>query len=747
MTALLPGSSINRPGPSTGSGVLPAAGADTLTRLRYALARTPALLCLDFTLLFEPRFAQAAQAAGSVWPTGSPRTDGPTRIVASAAGMVMNPEGRPRMTGTPVVAHFAMTRPGPRGQRDRAAFRDAVARLIKTAGTVTPVIWAHALRPQSSERALAAHLCPGVEPLDLQALVRAAAGAAPDSRLAQDVASVGGLADRRLIELRAQKANQPAALVLVGLLAESLEALGTAGLLASRPEESTVGSAAPIGTSETLELPAPTTPYTGWPTRFADSLATLATDSSFAQQLDQAGIESFGLGGCAILAEAMRRALGPSAHLVGVRERSAPRVEHVAVECFGWYLDAYGVRDGDEFIEDAHQIGGYQDPVIAPFELSTVAANLIPYARAQGIVSMLLFRFAPLAWPDPSMGPSEHRAPTGPPGEIETRKPEGVPVDESPFLPRGRPMSELINQPDPAAWPHPPFSRDDQEDLSDLEDESGSDEAPLPPSPVVVRAALLYMANSRLLVYDTETTGLVRVGPDGRALGTAPRIWDLAAIPVRAQGEPDGEAQSWLIRLKEPIPNEANVSGVDPRLPVESGQPVALALTGFSALAHNRVLIAHNGALFDDPIMRAAYAGRGLPEPRSLQEPAWNFDTLPLARMLLPGPHRLGNVAETLGITGVWSHRASGDAELLAQLVLALLRRAAVELGFEKDPVAALALARSLDPGRAAGPAELYNYKARTCPDCSLTEMVNADIAARGPRCEPCYRLLHPRKS
>jgi len=67
---------------------------------------------------------------------------------------------------------------------------------------VTPIIWAHAYRPESAESAFAAHLCPGVEPLDLQALVRTAIAVKPNSVLAADVRRAGGLSDRALISLR-----------------------------------------------------------------------------------------------------------------------------------------------------------------------------------------------------------------------------------------------------------------------------------------------------------------------------------------------------------------------------------------------------------------------------------------------------------------------------------------------------------------------------------------------------------------
>lgn len=265
--------------------------------------------------------------------------------------------------------------------------------------------------------------------------------------------------------------------------------------------------------------------------------------------------------------------------------------------------------------------------------------------------------------------------------------------------------------------------------------------------PVVARAARLWLADSELVAYDTETEGLIRVTPDGSVVGTAPGVWELAGLAFRARGPLEAEARTWRIRLGRPLPAEvARISGVDPGVTVVVGRESATVLGEFSGFVAGRVLVAHNGSLFDDPIMRAAYRAAGVPVPPELAHPAWTFDSRPLSRALLPGSHRLGEVAETLGVAGSWSHRAADDATLLARVTIALLELAARAFGALDDPEGALEQVEALDPDPRAGPSHLYGYPIRVCITCGIRELVAADRAARGPRCEPCYRAL-PRRS
>ena len=140
----------------------------------------------------------------------------------------------------------------------------------------------------------------------------------------------------------------------------------------------------------------PRTPYSGWPSRFAHALSRLRTDPHFQTELTKRGIKSFGTGGCAILAAALAAALGPEARLVGLREAALTDIEHVAVECGGWYLDAYGVRDETQLLAEARTLGSYEAPVLTDFRLTQAAANRIRYAGAEELVAALTAHFRPL---------------------------------------------------------------------------------------------------------------------------------------------------------------------------------------------------------------------------------------------------------------------------------------------------------------------------------------------------------------
>ena len=177
----------------------------TRARLLVALARSPVLLCLDLA-----------------------SSDG------SAAVLRRDPDGRLRPAGLPVV----ITDIRARSPRERREFTQRVERLATIEGPVTPVIWAHALRPGSREEAFASRHWPDAPPLDLQALVRASIEAEPSSALAVDARASGGLADRRLLVRRSVTGGRtiPGAVVMAGLLAAALEILYPAAESPARTE-------------------------------------------------------------------------------------------------------------------------------------------------------------------------------------------------------------------------------------------------------------------------------------------------------------------------------------------------------------------------------------------------------------------------------------------------------------------------------------------------------------------------------
>lgn len=170
---------------------------DTLTRLRSALGRSPVFVCLDFSIYNG------------------------VLVAGSATTISVGADGRGQPIGRPLSRVFAPDRPGAR-PNNKTSFLDECRHLLPDGVIATPIIWAHAYRPDSAEAAFAAHLCPGVEPLDLQALVRSTIAVKPNSALAADVRRVGGLSDRALISLRIEAWRGDAAKAMAVLFTESL---------------------------------------------------------------------------------------------------------------------------------------------------------------------------------------------------------------------------------------------------------------------------------------------------------------------------------------------------------------------------------------------------------------------------------------------------------------------------------------------------------------------------------------------
>jgi superfamily I DNA/RNA helicase len=137
-------------------------------------------------------------------------------------------------------------------------------------------------------------------------------------------------------------------------------------------------------------------------------------------------------------------------------------------------------------------------------------------------------------------------------------------------------------------------------------------------------------------------------------------VIDLAAVRVR-NGVIVDEFSS-LIRPGRPIAPEAQrVHRIEPR-EVESAPTLAEVWPRFRAFCGDDLLIAHNGNLFDFPILRRLAAE--LPDGTDFV----GFDSLPLARQLHPGSRKLGDLAHFFGIElpAEAAHRALGDSRALA---------------------------------------------------------------------------------
>ena len=190
--------------------------------------------------------------------------------------------------------------------------------------------------------------------------------------------------------------------------------------------------------------------------------------------------------------------------------------------------------------------------------------------------------------------------------------------------------------------------------------------------------------NGKLIVYDTETTGLdigkdeivqlsaVRLGADGRIVDTL----DLMVEPTVPIGQGAFETHGFdleYIRLR-------------------GGVSAKEALERFAAFADGCVLVGHNSMRFDAPLLRRQRKEQGLPPTRTLGE----FDTLTLAKCFLPElpDHKLSTLCERFGVVNEAAHNALGDITATAKVLWAILeqfllptvgeRKAAVEKYREK---------------------------------------------------------------
>jgi len=167
------------------------------------------------------------------------------------------------------------------------------------------------------------------------------------------------------------------------------------------------------------------------------------------------------------------------------------------------------------------------------------------------------------------------------------------------------------------------------------------------------------LASERIVVFDTETTGL---SP------TLDHVIEIAALALE-NGAETGRFES-LIDPGVPIPPELTAIH---RITDEMvrGQPrFAQVARRFLDFAGDSILAAHN-AVYDVSMMMPPLVAAGL-------RPAGNpvLDTCRLARRLVQAPnYQLGTVARTLSIEMPVSHRAMADAEACAGVLRALLAR------------------------------------------------------------------------
>jgi DNA polymerase III subunit epsilon len=162
------------------------------------------------------------------------------------------------------------------------------------------------------------------------------------------------------------------------------------------------------------------------------------------------------------------------------------------------------------------------------------------------------------------------------------------------------------------------------------------------------------------VVIDTETTGL-RPGPD--------RVIEIAAVRVRG-GVSVGAFQTLLNPQRSIPPFIIRFTGISPEM-VQDAPTSEAIFPEFLQFIEGATLVGHNLG-FDLNFL--AHEARLL--RRSF--PVDGFDTIPLARRLLPGLKRfkLDYVADHLHISTVQRHRAMGDAKVTAAVFIRLLELA-----------------------------------------------------------------------
>lgn len=137
-------------------------------------------------------------------------------------------------------------------------------------------------------------------------------------------------------------------------------------------------------------------------------------------------------------------------------------------------------------------------------------------------------------------------------------------------------------------------------------------------------------------------------------------IIDLAAVRVRNGIVVD----QWSSLVKPGVPIHAAVTALTgiTEADVADAPRFEEVWPAFREFCGGDVVVAHNGYLFDFPILERMSGGHGLV----------TYDTLVLARELRPGSRRLGDLAEYYGIPVGHAHRALDDSQALARVFLRL---------------------------------------------------------------------------
>ncbi len=167
------------------------------------------------------------------------------------------------------------------------------------------------------------------------------------------------------------------------------------------------------------------------------------------------------------------------------------------------------------------------------------------------------------------------------------------------------------------------------------------------------------MRAGRAVVWDIETTGLSIA---------ADEIVELAAARCGVRGVI--ETFHRYIRPSKPVADSEPIHHLSDAFLAENGLAPQIVIEEFRVFCQGCVMVGHNIANFDMPMLRSVCVRLGLPE--------WSecavFDTLDLARRYLRMPrHRLGDIARRLNFQNVPTHRADSDVAATVELLQYLL--------------------------------------------------------------------------
>src|SRR5579883_2961274 len=167
-----------------------------------------------------------------------------------------------------------------------------------------------------------------------------------------------------------------------------------------------------------------------------------------------------------------------------------------------------------------------------------------------------------------------------------------------------------------------------------------------------------------LLPEDTKASSSPSASPSQPLKQGCYVVFDLEATRQDAYSPATEIIQIAAQRWVDGVPQDPWASFVRPTIPE--------GLRDFFNYVGDLPLIAHNGASYDGPLLKATSERLGLPLLPTFRV----LDTLPLARVLLPcaDSHRVGSLAEHYGCARPDAHRADADVEMLGGIVRGLER-------------------------------------------------------------------------